>query len=337
MACSTRLRGPNGRAKSRQMDEFSRIDRLIELLGANTRGRNILLGPGDDAALIAPPVGRVLVSSIDTLVAGVHFPVGAPAELVGCRSMGVSLSDLAAMGAEPGYVLIALTLPDDAGADDWLDRFARGVGDYASRYDAKIAGGNLARGPLNVTVSVHGHVEPNQALMRIGAQPGDLVCVSHLLGGAAAALSRTDLNSPPDRETLYASAPGQSLYPLRRYYLPEPRIELGVALRSVASAAIDISDGLVADLAHLCRASGVAAEIDLDTVPVVAGVDARLAATGGDDYELCFTIAPGNRLRLRELPQQITVIGEIVAGTGVSVRSGGKSVLLQRGGFDHFG
>ncbi len=318
------------------MDEFSRIDRLIELLGANTRGPHILLGPGDDAALIEPPAGQILVSSIDTLVADVHFPVDAPADLVGCRSMGVSLSDLAAMGAEPGHVLIALTLPD-AGADDWLDQFARGVADYASRYGAKIAGGNLARGPLNVTVSVHGYVEPNQALRRAGARPGDLVCVSRFLGGAAAALSRPDLNSPPDRKTLFASAPGQSLYPLRRYYLPEPRIELGVALRSLASAAIDISDGLLADLAHLCRASGVAAEIDLDTVPVVADVDVRLAATGGDDYELCFTIPPRNRQRLRELPQQVTVIGEIVAGTGVSVHSGGKSVLFQRGGFDHFG
>ncbi len=316
------------------MDEFSRIDRLIELLGDNARGPSILLGPGDDAALILPPAGQILVSSIDSLVAGVHFPVNAPADLIGCRALGISLSDLAAMGAEPGHVLIALTLPDDSGR--WLEEFGRGVAAYAARYGAKIVGGNLARGPLNVAVSVHGYVPPDLALTRAGARPGDLVCVSYLLGGAAAALSRTDLEAPPRRKALLASAPDQPLFPLRRYYMPEPRIELGCALRGLASAAIDISDGLVADLAHLCRASGVAAEVDLDAVPVLAGVNAELAATGGDDYELCFTIAPRDRERLRELPLQVTVVGEVRAGEGVSVRSHGRLVQLRRGGFDHF-
>ena len=192
--------------------------------------------------------------------------------------------------------MIALTLPD--GSDQWIERFAHGVAAAASRFGVAFAGGNLARGPLNIGVSVHGHVARGDALTRAGARPNDLVCVSGQLGGAAAALSRADLSSPPALSTLLAVTADDPRYPLRRYYLPEPRIELGRALRGLATAAIDISDGLVADLGHLCAASAVAGEIDLENVPVVAGVDRQLAATGGDDYELCFTIAPHDRNRL---------------------------------------
>ena len=316
------------------MDEFELIDRLIEILGDNVRGEGILLGPGDDAALIEPPMGSIAVATVDTLVADVHFPAAAPADLVGFRALGVSVSDLAAMGADPGYALIALTLPE--GSDRWLELFAHGVAVAAPRFGVKIVGGNLARGPLNVTVSVHGYVARGEALTRAGARDGDLVCVSGVLGGAAAALGRADLESPPDMHTLLAVQPDDPLYPLRRYYLPEPRIALGRALRGIASAAIDISDGLVADLGHVCDASGVAAEIDLDAVPVVVGVNAELAATGGDDYELCFTIAPRDRPRLRGLPGGVSVVGRIEAGAGVAVRSGDRRVELRRGGFDHF-
>jgi thiamine-monophosphate kinase len=313
------------------MDEFQLIDRLIEILGENVRGPHILLGPGDDAALIETPPGCVVAASIDTLVGGVHFPLDAPADLVGFRALGVSVSDLAAMGANPAYVLIALTLPD--GSDEWIERFAHGVAAAASRFRVAVAGGNLARGPVNIGVSVHGHVARGEALMRAGARPNDLVCVSGQLGGAAAALSRADLSSPPPLSTLLAVAANDALYPLRRYYLPEPRIELGRTLRGLATAAIDISDGLVADLGHLCAASAVAGEIDLEDVPVVAGVEAQLAATGGDDYELCFTIAPRDRGRL---PDSVTVVGRIAAGAGVVVRSRGAPVQLARRGFDHF-
>jgi thiamine-monophosphate kinase len=313
------------------MDEFELIDRLIEILGANVRGPHILLGPGDDAALIETPPGSLVAASIDTLVGGVHFPLDAPADLVGFRCLGVSLSDLAAMGADPAYVLIALTLPD--GSDAWIERFAHGVAAAASRFRVVIAGGNLARGPLNIGVSVHGHVVRGEALTRTGARPNDLVCVSGQLGGAAAALSRADLSSPPPLSALLAVTAEDSRYPLRRYYLPEPRLELGRTLRGLATAAIDISDGLVADLGHLCEASAVAAEIDLEDVPVVAGVDRQLAATGGDDYELCFTIAPHDRKRL---PNSVTVVGRIDAGAGVVVKSRGEPLKLSRRGFSHF-
>jgi thiamine-monophosphate kinase len=327
-------RDPNGRVKSRKMDEFELIDRLIEILGDQVRGPGVLLGPGDDAALVEVPAGSVVVSSIDTLVGGVHFPLAAPATHVGYRSLGVSLSDIAAMGAEPTHVLIALTLPD--GSDAWLEGFAHGVAAAAERFGVKVVGGNLARGPLNISVSAHGHVRRSDALTRAGAQPGDLVCVSGALGGAAAALDRTDLESPPEIAALLAVTPTDALYPVRRYYLPEPRFALGRRLRGVATATIDVSDGLVADLGHLCVASGAAGEIDLDALPVVAGASRELAATGGDDYELCFTLSPRARERLTTLPEPVSVIGRITAGAGVTVKSAGKVVSLRSGGFRHF-
>jgi thiamine-monophosphate kinase len=316
------------------MDEFELIDRLIEILGDKVRGPGIVLGPGDDASLVQVPAGLVAVSSIDTLVSDVHFPAAAPADLVGFRALGVSLSDLAAMGAEPSYVLIALTLPE--GSDAWLERFAHGVAAAASRFGVKVAGGNLARGPLNISVSVHGYCVATEALTRAGARENDLVCVSGVLGGAAAALDRPDLAKPPVMNALLNARQDDPLYALRRYYLPEPRLALGRALRGIATAAIDISDGLAADLAHLCASSGVAGSIDLDAIPLAIGSSAELAATGGDDYELCFTIAPTDRKRLSELPERVSVIGRIEAGSGVSLHAGGRAVELSRGGFRHF-
>src|SRR5262249_47403887 len=203
--------------------------------------------------------------------------------------LGVSISDLAAMGAEPSYVMIALTLPDDSA--QWVEAFARGAARGARRYGAKVVGGNVVRGPLNVTVSVHGWIERGVALTRRGATVGDLGWVRGVLGRAARALGRLDLASPPTFDVLALLDMKDSRYPLRRYYMPEPRLALGRALRNVATAAIDVSDGLVADLGHLCKASGVGARIDLDPLPVADGCAKALAAMGGDDYELCFTIA----------------------------------------------
>jgi thiamine-monophosphate kinase len=317
------------------MDEFELIDRLIAILGDDARGARVLLGPGDDAALIETPPNTVAVASIDTLVAGVHFPPSAPADLIGIRALGVSVSDLAAMGAEPGYAMVAVTLPDDSAA--WVEAFARGVAAGARRYGVKVVGGNIARGPLNVSVSVHGWVEPGAALTRAGARVGDLVCVSGELGGAASALGRPDLASPPPLEVLTSLDSADPRYSLRRYYVPEPRLALGRALHGTATAAIDVSDGLVADLGHLCEASGVGARIDLQAVPSANGCAKALAATGGDDYELCFTVSPRSRSRLAGMPTAVSVVGEVQAGDAVSVFDGGRPVALARGGYRHFG
>ncbi len=317
------------------MNEFELIDCLLRELGDVARGGDIVVGPGDDAALVALPARCVVVASIDTLVAGVHFPPDAPADLIGQRALGVSVSDLAAMGAQPQYALIALTLQDDS--ELWLTRFAAGVAAAARRLGIKVAGGNLARGPLSVSVSVHGWCESDTALLRSGAAIGDLVCVSGSLGGAALALTRADLCVPPDAAALAAVAPADPCYALQRYYLPQPRVALGRALRGIATAAIDVSDGLAADLGHLCRASGVGACIDLDAVPRVAGASAELAVTGGDDYELCFTIAPDQRNRLSELPGACVVVGVIEAGDTVVAQRDGVPVVLGSRGFRHFG
>ncbi len=317
------------------MNEFELIDCLLRELGDVARGGDIVVGPGDDAALVALPAWCVAVASIDTLVAGVHFPPDAPADLIGQRALGVSVSDLAAMGAQPQYALIALTLQDDS--ELWLTRFAAGVAAAARRLGIKVAGGNLARGPLSVSVSVHGWCESDTALLRSGAAIGDLVCVSGSLGGAALALTRADLCVPPDAAALAAVAPADPCYALQRYYLPQPRVALGRALRGIATAAIDVSDGLAADLGHLCRASGVGACIDLDAVPRVAGASAELAVTGGDDYELCFTIAPDQRNRLSELPGACVVVGVIEAGDTVVAQRDGVPVVLGSRGFRHFG
>jgi thiamine-monophosphate kinase len=317
------------------MDEFELIDAFVAVLGERARGAGVLLGPGDDAALIEIPAGRVAVATIDTLVGDVHFPCAAPAELVAHRALGVSVSDLAAMGAEAQYVLIALTLPE-RGAEQWVVAFGHGAAAAAARCGVVVAGGNLARGELSVTVSAHGHVAADEALKRSGARRGDLVCVSGALGGAGVALAHADLTHPPDVATLLSRRDGDADYPLTRYYLPEPRLALGRALRSIASAAIDVSDGVVADLGHLCKASGVGAEIELERLPLVAGADARMAAVAGDDYELCFTVAPAHADRLAALPEPVAVIGTIVAGAGVRVTEVGQVVEVGAGGYRHF-
>ena len=216
------------------------------------------------------PSNSIVVSSIDTLVADVHFPAAAPADLVGFRALGVSLSDLAAMGADPDYVLIALTLPD--GSAEWLDKFAHGVAAAAARFGVKIAGGNLARGPLNISVSVHGHCAARRSARRAAARVQTIWFAS-----AGCSVERRQRWSAAISQrhrayaTLLAAMENDANYLLRRYYLPEPRIALGRALRGIATAAIDVSDGLVADLGHICAASGVAGVVDLDAVPRRAG------------------------------------------------------------------
>ena len=292
------------------MDEFALIDRIVAILGERAKGEGVLLGPGDDAALVAVPSGFDLAVTTDTLVAGRHFPTDASGDLVGARAMGVNLSDLAAMGAEARYCVVALTAPEPN--VPWIEAFARGLAEAAARHGVAIVGGNLARGPLSVSVAAHGIVPRGEALVRSGARPGDRVYLSGALGVGYAARLAGD----------------------PRFYRVEPRLALGVSLRGIASAALDISDGFLSDLGHLCTASAVGAEVDLESVPVCPDVDKRTALSCGDDYELLFTASAPT-----PVAESVHPVGRIVVGEGVTVFDAGRPVALgpnHPAGFRHF-
>lgn len=276
------------------MNEFELIRQFFA--GKSVQRDDVILGIGDDAAILHVPNGKQLVVSVDTLVEGVHFPAGLPAEDLGFRSLAVNLSDLAAMGAEPAWALLALTLP--AADEKWLMPFTRGLLALAQRHRVALVGGNLARGSLNITVTVHGLVPEGAALTRHGAKPGDLIYVTGELGAAAAGLRLI-------QNRIEAQA-GERLR--NRFARPEPRIAAGLALRGLVSACIDISDGLFADLVHVLQNSGVGGEVNVDLLPLapeavelLGRAEARqLAFAGGDDYELCFTLPPSRVAQLQE-------------------------------------
>jgi thiamine-monophosphate kinase len=301
------------------VNEFDLIAEILTELAETTAGSAVRVGPGDDAAVTSVPGDAELVSSIDALVADVHFPASAGASLVGYRALMVNLTDLAAMGARPGLVLVALTLPElDA---QWARGLASGMADAARAAEVPIVGGNIARGPLTITVSVHGWAPAGTSLVRAGAKSGDQIYLTGSVGGAAAALARGDLGGCVDEAGLDELQ--------RRYFLPQARLAAGIALRGVASSAIDVSDGLLQDLDHICHDSGVAAQLHSEQIPVMVGAQPEHALTGGDDYELCFTSSqtPGN------LGVAVTRIGAIVDGSGITVD--GRPVSA--GGYQHFG
>ncbi len=289
------------------MNEFELIDVIVAGLGDTAASRWLDVGAGDDASVSTLPAGTQLVSSIDTLVAGRHFPGDADPADIGFRAMMVSLSDLAAMGAEPHIVLVALTL--EAADPAWVSALARGMAEAARQTGATIAGGNLSRGRLSLSMSVHGVVPEGTAVLRSGARPGDLLYVTGALGGAAAALAsgfaRDDLNAC--------------------FFRPAARVDLAPDLRAIASAAIDVSDGLLQDAAHLAAASGVCLDIESARVPVQPGAQLQQALRGGDDYELCFAAASPP-------PFDAVCIGRVVDGTGVLLD--GAPVVIA--GYQHF-
>ena len=313
--------------------EFQLIDAMVAVLGEVAGGSGVIVGPGDDAAVLALPPSHQLVVSTDTLVSGRHFPAAANADLIGYRSTAVATSDLAAMGAEPAWATVSLTAPELR--RDWAEAFAHGVAQAARRFDLKIVGGNLARGPMNVSVTVHGHVPPGEALRRDGARTGDSLYVTGALGGAHLALANQRALADCRLQDL------DSRTPAGRYWLPQPRLQLGVWLRGIASAAVDISDGLAADLAHLCQASGVSCNADLDAVPTAEGCDALDAASAGDDYELAFAAPPAQAPRIAALAAETNVaisrIGEMVDGAprGVVWKRAGE-IVQAPAGYRHF-
>ena len=291
------------------MNEFELIDEILSVLGETARGG--VIDPGDDCAAILPPEGELLTSSIDTLIGAVHFPDDAPGQLVGYRSMMVSVSDLAAMGARPLQLLVALTLEEkDKG---WALDVAAGMASAVAETGGAILGGNLARGPRSITISVHGSVPEDQVLRRAGASAGEGVYVTGPLGASAAAVAAQCLDDLEDPRT-------------HRYFHPQARVAAGISLRGQASSCIDVSDGLLQDLGHLCKASGLGAELVGADVPLGEGASLEDALNGGDDYELLFTAAaPPTGV-------SATRIGTVVETDGI--RLDGEPVAIK--GYQHF-
>ncbi len=312
--------------------EFDLIDRIRRRAAARN---DVVLGIGDDAALLRVPADRALVVAMDTLNAGVHFPRDtAPAD-IGWKALAVNLSDLAAMGATPAWCTLALSLPQADAA--WLDGFMDGFLELARLQDVALVGGDTTRGPLSVCVTAHGFVEPDRALRRDAARAGDELWVTGTLGDAAAALAQLQAGGVADA-ALRA-----------RLDRPQPRVAFGRALAGIALACIDVSDGLLQDLGHVCRASGVGAQVDVDALPASAALAVRSSgdtlrgeqACGGDDYELCFSAPAGARDAIATVAERLAIaatrIGRIVEGQGVvALRADGGVWTPPRSGYAHF-
>ena len=310
--------------------EFDLIARIRARVATRA---DVVLGIGDDAALLAPPPGRQLVVTADTLNDGVHFPRGTSPADVGWKALAVNLSDLASMGAEPAWCTLSLSLPQSDPA--WIEGFLDGFLDLAGQHDIALVGGDTTRGPLSIAVTAMGLVEPGRALRRDGARVGDEVWVTGTLGDAAGGLALLDREAVPALRA--------------RLDRPTPRVAAGRALAGIATACVDVSDGLLADLGHVCARSHVAAHLDVDALPASAalreafGEADRIAlqASGGDDYELCFT-APADAgadigAVSAQLGLRITRIGRIVAGEGVHpVDAKSQPWSSPRRGYDHF-
>jgi thiamine-monophosphate kinase len=309
------------------LGEFALIDRYFRDRGAQRA--DVLLGVGDDGALLRLPPGEDLVAVSDTLVDGVHFPSGSDPRSVGHRALAVNLSDIAAMGGTPRWALLSLTLPsvDEA----WLEAFAAGFGDLALGHGVALVGGDTTRGPLTIGVQVLGSVPAGQGLRRSGARAGDALFVSGTPGDAAAGLAslmgRSEGTDDPTDAAAFEA----------RFLFPTPRVALGQALLPLASACIDVSDGLVGDLGKLAAASGCAAVLDVDALPSTA--PRHCVLHGGDDYELLFTVRPARVAAVAALPG-VTRIGEMRAGDGVTLRESGRETAAASvagpAGYDHF-
>ena len=340
MRCSTASRA--WCAPKNLADEFDLIKRLFLPL---TGGRPEALNLSDDVALIAGPAGQQWAVTKDAMVAGVHFFADDPPELIARKLVRVNLSDLAAKGAVPHYLLLATCFPQNV-EEGWLDRFASGLKTDCAMFGVAVIGGDTVStsGPLVLSLTAVGMLPEHTALLRSNARSGDMIWLSGTLGDGALGL-------------LVAKGEGKSLPKahaealLDRYRLPRPRVTLGPRLRGLAHAAMDVSDGLIADLGHICRASGLRGEIEADRLPLSeaakAAIDAGLgeglatAATGGDDYEILFTApasAEGDLIALsRELDLPLTPIGRMKVGEGVALLDGeGREIVLARAGYNHF-
>lgn len=329
--------------------EFDLIRRYFAQPALNFKKASVLLGPGDDAAILSIPTGKQLVVSMDALNQSVHFPADADPFLLAQRCLLVNLSDLAAMGAEPLAFTLAISLPESD--EVWLEAFSRGLAVVAHAYQCPLIGGDTTRGPLSVCIQVHGLVPEGKALLRSGARAGDAIYVTGELGDAAAALWW--LMSDPRLNQRALNRPAEQLLN-QAFYQPDARINAGVALRGVASAVLDISDGLVSDLQHILTASSsdsvrLGALLDSRLLPL-SGVfrsavpqpeQIKLALAGGDDYELCVCVPPSHddeaRAALALLGVPFTRVGSITAEAGIQLLAADGSVSVPDWqGYNHF-
>ncbi|HEX3674519.1 MAG TPA: thiamine-phosphate kinase [Rhizomicrobium sp.] len=315
-------------------DKPSEFDLIAKLFAPLSKSAPGAFGLTDDAAVIAPPASHELVITTDALVEGVHFRKDDPADTIAKKALRVNLSDLAAKGAQPIGYLLAISLPKHVGMP-WLESFARGLGEDQAQYGVALYGGDTTStpGPLTLAITAFGSVPAGQMIRRAGAKPGDLVFVSGTIGDAGAGLKAA-----------------QSDYLVNRYRVPEPRMALGIALRGIASAALDVSDGLLADLGHIADTSKVKIIVDAARMPrsselkALAGdsIDAIVqAATAGDDYEIAFTAPASKRDAVVEAARKsgtaVTRIGRVEQGAGVSLLDDrGNNIAVPRAGYVHF-
>jgi thiamine-monophosphate kinase len=322
------------------LGEFDLIRRFFERADATKDAeQGVLLGIGDDAAVLRFPEGSELVAAVDTIVAGRHFPPATDARSIGHRVLAVNLSDMAAMGAKPLWATLSLTMPSAETA--WLQRFSSGLLDLAREHQVALVGGDTTRGPLTVSVQILGSVPRGAALLRSGASAGDLLVVSGTLGDSGAGLAFS-LDAPRGLD------PGLLDALIHRFDYPIPRIQLGLAVRHVASAAMDISDGLVGDLPKLAAASALHAHVQVERLPLSSELRAAVSETqardwalaAGDDYELLLAVPPAMYPKIEAAARRLnltqTIIGELSSGSGVSWSLHGVDYTPALSGYDHF-
>ena len=318
--------------------EFSLIARYFDRVSSSRR--DVETGIGDDCALLTVAEKQLLAISTDTLVSGIHFLPDIDPRDLGYKALAVNLSDLAAMGADPAWLTLAITLPEVD--ESWLEAFSDSLFEQLEYYDMQLIGGDTTRGPLAMTLGIHGLVPAGRALKRSGARPGDWIYVTGTPGDSAAGLAIL-------QDRLEVKDPAQAAYLKKRHLRPTPRVLHGQALRDLASSAIDLSDGLISDLGHILKASGCGARIDLDALPystalktnVSAELGLQWALSGGEDYELCFTVPELNRgaldVAIGNLGIPFTCIGQVAPESdGLQFLQNGKPVTLDLKGYDHF-
>lgn len=330
------------------MGEFDLIEKYFTWDDSSTHqsdSASIIKGIGDDGAILKCPANQHLVTSVDTLVSGVHFPEDTDPQAIGHKALAVNLSDLAAMGATPTWFTLALTLPDSN--DNWLSAFSSGLKKIAQAFDIKLIGGDTTRGPLSITINVMGFVNSNETLLRDGAKPSEKIYVTGTLGGAALGLKAHQNSLSASQKSLLNTADFDACIHQLNY--PNPRIAESVVIANYASACMDISDGLLQDLSHLTNLSGTGAEIDLNKLPLPKALaklkdeDAwSFALSGGDDYELLFTVAETKvsdfERALHHLSTPIRCIGVITSEKGKISDTTGRLLnkTSQSQGYDHF-